>query len=411
MLETFWRRRRWVTPICWSALGLSLAIFAVRVWKQDGYSDFLVYYQTSQRLLSGLWGQVYRVDDNYNMFRYNPMVLPLFWPWALVSHPLSREVFFFLNLTTSVFGFAFIGKALWGRRLGQREKFILLLSAAMTLRFFLDGLYMGQVVGLIFGSLGVYLWALNRGSALSAGFALWLPSSLKVGFAVLTPLAVFRGFSFFAKVGLTVVAICVAFSMIVLLGAGFNEVATMIHSWNSTLDTVLTPQSVLYWDSKDFRTQAINSALIRMSAWGWFDVTTAFYLWKSIAFTGLALLGVTWLRVWLKMRGRLPKPRLLALLVSLGVMAYLLLMPWSYRHTLALLALPVIVLISDEGPSRSRLWFWALFLINMSLGGSVFAGERLAFWLQEISLPVVIMLWMTWILAYELKRELRRIGA
>jgi hypothetical protein len=67
MPEFFWKYRKAFTPILKTLIPVALAVFAIRVWRQGGYSDFIVYFQTSKRMLAGQWREIYQVSDHYSI--------------------------------------------------------------------------------------------------------------------------------------------------------------------------------------------------------------------------------------------------------------------------------------------------------------------------------------------------------
>lgn len=368
-------------------VGVGLAVYAVRVWLFDQSNDFEVFYRTSERFLSGRWDLLYTLADHAGLFRYPPLALPLLGWLSWFPFQWAREMWFFLNVGAMAAGMVLLVNA-WGG--GARARVQAWWIAVLCLRPALDSLINSQVDGLMFLGLSLALWALRRQPSSAVGFAagIYLPSVLKIGTLLLAPLAIWRSVAFLKRVVWATLGITAGLVLVVALGArGFSGLGGVLQGWWINMQTVLVPSSNDYIECMDFRSQAINSALLRASLWGWWDVTTAHRIWLLCVALGLSLYAAAF---WF---WRTSKP--VWALFGLGVLAYLLLMPFTYRRTLMFIAIPLFPIVAawwERPRSASLAATLAAVVLTISLPGKDIVGDTLFFAVQRLSLPVLATL-------------------
>ena len=176
-----------------------LPLYAIKISLIQGYTDFDVYYRTAVRVKAELWDQIYTLQDGASPFRYAPLFIPLFRPFAAFTLLQARQVWFFLQYCWFGLGFYFIYLTLQitGQVIGQKTPQVTLsktlkhsqleaatytsLGLLFILRFCLDTFTIGQVSSLMFlgFSIGLYGWVLGRPVLTALG--LLPPTLLKIG--------------------------------------------------------------------------------------------------------------------------------------------------------------------------------------------------------------------------------------
>jgi hypothetical protein len=248
----------------------------------------------------------------------------------------------------------------------------------------------------MFFGLSLGLWGLLGGVARSRAWAaalgLMIPNVLKIGYALLYPLYfLVRGPGFLARmIAWTAAFSAMSLGILLLFSGGFVNFSGMLAGWWTTLFSVLDGSSEHYWLCSHYSSQAFNSALQRVYEWGFYPRDWVRPTWLGVSFVGLSGMLWVWWRQRTAARSGQNAVRTQWMLYSLGVTAYLMFMPFTYRHTLTFLAIPVMGLLA--GP-RTRLSSIALFAVVMflSVPGMSVVGETVFFALQRASTPFLAM--------------------
>lgn len=374
------------------ALALALVVppvYAIKVWQANGYTDFLVYHRAAVRAANAQWSQIYDMAaDGNSPYRYAPWTLPATLPLSLLSYDHARMLWFALQL--ACFGGAFwilAGVTANAARAGsnQSRHWFLAFIFLYTLRFCLDSLTIGQVTGPMFLFLAL---------ALRAWSGLWvLPTVLlKVGTGILLPLLLLHPLKRNPGESRSVRAIKTSglwIGALALLGianlawTGLNAQASLWDNWFYMLS-----KDAQFFDSSHYGSQSLNSALLRLAKHGWLNPASALNL--RLALSILVCTGIFW--IWARKRPESAHARLSYF--SLGITAYLLLMPFTFKYSMPLLAFPVAALLSSPKIDRFDLAALGFGALTLSLAGPVFYGYAGYSWVHHNSLPFVAMSWI-----------------
>ncbi|MGK5081777.1 ChbG/HpnK family deacetylase [Bdellovibrionota bacterium FG-1] len=369
------------------ALLIIVPLYAYKVQLKSDYTDFEVYYRAASRAKQGLWELIYNLGDGASPFRYAPPLLILFRPFAALSLPDARMIWYFLQLLWFALGFMGIHQALRLTRKGHGKGetptqtfWISVAAFFFILRFCLDCLTIGQSSSLLFMS---YCWALYgwmRGRAAWAGSALLIPAVFKIGPGFLYtlfvnhPRPVQRARAILAPLAWLVVATGV-------LGVWLGSTERLIMLWRGWFEIVLNDS--VYYDASHYGSQSIKSALLRAVKWGWLnsDAVSPIYV-SSVALGCLAILSF-----WFFRRARNPLGK--GLFFALGVFPYLWFMPETFKYSLTTMAIPVALLFAC--PKRGHFENIALLFgfLTLSLPGLDVVGPTIFFALQRASIPLV----------------------
>jgi hypothetical protein len=108
--------------------------------------------------------------------------------------------------------------------------------------------------------------------------------------------------------------------------------------------------------------------------------------------------------LWYWWRGIFNSPRARGLAFSLGVMAYLIFMPFTFKYSILFAVIPVIFLLMDTSRwwTRYSLLFSAL---TLSLPAKDIVGDTIFFSLQFASIPAIALIFLSFAVIRELMRE------
>ncbi len=386
-------------PLDWVARGVVasagiaafvvLFLYAYKVWIKTDYSDFLVYHRTALRASQGEWSNIYSLTLDGNCpYRYLPLTLPFFRPLAMLPYDGGRLVWYFLQYACFAGGFVALERVLkQATGSAARSRFITALALLFSLRFCLDSFMIGQVTGTMFLCV---TWAL--GAALNqrparAGAFLVFPAMLKVGpallFGAIPGLGRSRLRTLLPALG-GATAVALALSLVLLAEtSSVSEFSKLFVNWKSLLGADSS-----FFDASHYGSQSIKSALLRASHSLWFSqrAVTELY-WAAVVF-GCSVWGWIWTtRVPVDIRSK-------GSFFGLGVWGYLLFMPFTFKYSIPLIALPVAFLLAKPLRPSDRMIFLFSCLM-LPLAGPIFMGETVFFFLQKASLPLIAMLLLT----------------
>lgn len=383
---------RWISGIAVLLFGAALLVFSFKIWHGPEANDFQVYFRIADRMATHQWLQMYSLDDRDGILRYSPIILPLFWPLKFFGFYEARLLWSMVNWAAFLLSL-FLLRGVLIREFKwtvKRATFAVVLTFLLCLRVFLSSLIEGQIVGVMLFGLTLALRGFLARDEKGPAIGLLIPNALKIGFALLYPLMWIRGTRYLLAVAFSTVAFVLSGLLVTMIMAGGPSVLwQLILGWLQMLNSVLDGDSVHYWLCSHYSSQAWNSVLLRAYEWGWMSGQTARGLWLSSAALGLALLMVYW---FAKRKTR--DPLGLAILFSMGIMAYLILMPFTYRHTFTFGLIPVFCLVIAR-PNRwsvTALIAWFLFV---GVAGLDIVGKTLFFGMQNLSFPFAAMALVT----------------
>ncbi len=364
-------------------LGLSvLAIYTGKVAGKKDYTDFLVYYRAAERAKATDWTHIYNLADGASPFRYIPLTLPWFRPFAELSRQSAQVVWFYFQYLWFAAGFYFVYRALRSLRVSaDRALLATFVSALMILRFCLDCFTIGQISSLLFLGFSVAFWGFCSESPALQGAGMFLPALLKIGPGFLYLLFPFgsarrQGRAFTAPFWLLVACSALA---VVWLGS-IDLFADLFRDW-----TKIVSSDSLYYDASHYGSQSVKSALLRLAK---IDVLSHPQVGLILLFSAAiicAAIFVFWaLRQPKTLRGR-------GLFFALGIFPYLWFMPETFKYSMTVLAIPIALLVvsateDQETMSWGSLAFAAL---TLSLSGLDFVGPKIFFALQQSSVPLL----------------------
>jgi predicted glycoside hydrolase/deacetylase ChbG (UPF0249 family) len=406
-----------------------LPLYAYKVSLKNDYTDFEVYYRTAERAKNLRWNEIYSLKDGASPFRYAPLFIPLFRPFAEFSLATARVIWFFLQYIWFGLGFYFIYLTLrFTLKPRDREHALFLtgLGILFILRFCLDTFTIGQVSSLMFLGfcVGLYGWVSRQPRIAVAG--LLIPTLFKIGpgFLFGTYLAAKkkeRNRAATTAIGgtlLLVLAATLALGRSAGSSLGWPVPGQKLWSdWK-----MIVANDSVYYDSSHYGNQSVNGFLLRGVRDGWLSAGNADRFYLALAF--VVCVGTAFflaLRRPTSLYGR-------GAFFSLGLFVYIWLMPETFKYSQTPLAIPVVFLFAwllggtptAPGEVRSlvpsahsglRSLFqnaWAIFALTfgglvLSIAGKDIVGDRIFFGSQQASLPLLATLFLgiaTWQLAW-----------
>lgn len=379
---------------------LILPLYAYKVYLKADYTDFEVYYRAAQRVKTHAWNEIYNLNDGPSPFRYAPVWLPIFRPFAELSSIAARMTWYFLQYLWLCFGFHFLNQSIrLVLRPKKRIEAVGITGAAFffVLRFCLDTFTIGQVSSLLLLGLtgGLYAWMIGR--PLAAGTGLFFPALFKIGPGFLYGLFLSARKGDRIRAWITPVAWLLVLASVVQLW-GFWHGFQASDLWTNWIK-IVTHDSV-YYDASHYGNQSIKGALLRFSKLGWLSTFQVSFIYIALTILGCS----TVILFWLARRPQTPRAR--GLFFSLGLFPYLWFMPETFKYSMTVLAIPVAFLLADPQLRKNQLSLFSLILgyLTLSLPGKDIVGDLLFFGLQRQSIP----LFTTLILALAVLREALR---
>jgi predicted glycoside hydrolase/deacetylase ChbG (UPF0249 family) len=362
-----------------------LPVYAIKISLKQDYMDFDVYYRAAHRVKQLQWDQVYTLQDGASPFRYSPIFLPLFRPFAELTLAQARLVWFFFQYFCFILGLYWIFQSL---KISLKSKSsshplsaleITCLASLFILRFCLDTFTIGQVSGLMFLGFcgGLYAWILRRPTLAVTGIL--IPTLFKIGpgflFGIfLSSRSKERKKSI--KSAITIVAGLLGLSSLWIGSRFLNELL-----WKGWVSMVANDST--YYDASHYGSQSIKSFLLRAVRSDWIEPSVANDIYLMTAILICSSVGLFWL--FRRPRSHLGR----GLFYSFGLFVYMWLMPETFKYSLTPLAIPVAFLFA--------LWpqkFWISFalgfgVLTLSLAGKDLVGDTLFFFLQNHSIPLL----------------------
>jgi predicted glycoside hydrolase/deacetylase ChbG (UPF0249 family) len=373
---------------------ITLPLYAFKVSEKTDYTDFSVYYRAALRMKLGDFSQIYSLRDGASPFRYSPLFLPFFRPFAELGLPAAQMVWYFFQFACFGLGFYLIYRTLQAFK-ATHPLCISCFSFLFILRFCLDTFTIGQVSSLMFlgFTLAFYAWVVRKPVLFSLG--LLIPTLFKIGPGFLFGVFASSRFKEKRKGILTTLAVIGTWGVTSSLALGSWSVTRNLWlSW-----TEIVAKDSQYYDASHYGSQSLKSFLLRSMNSGWITSETVQIIYISVA---ILLCGGAAL-FWLTRRPRSYYGR--GLFYSLGIFIYLWLMPETFKYSLTPLAIPVALILTRFGrkphpSSIFRIFALGFGMIVLSLAGKDIVGDTLFFGFQVHSMPLLA----TVFLAIEISR-------
>ena len=366
-----------------------LILYAYKVWIKTDYSDFLVYHRTALRASRGEWSNIYNLALDGNCpYRYLPLTIPFFRPLAMLPYVGGRLAWYFIQYACFAGGFVALDRIVrQATGNAARARFITALAMLFSLRFCLDSFMIGQVTGTMFLCATWTLEAALNQRPARAGALLAFPAMLKVGpalfFGAIPGMGRSRFRTLLPALGAAMTVALVMSIALLAETSSVGEFSKLFVNWKSLLGADSS-----FFDASHYGSQSIKSALLRAAHSGWLPLGAVTGLYLASASAGCLGLGWIWMtRVPVDIRSK-------GSFFGLGVWAYLLFMPFTFKYSIPLIALPVAFLLSGPLRPSDRVIFLFSCLM-LPLAGPIFMGETIFFLLQKASLPLVAMLLLT----------------
>jgi hypothetical protein len=162
--------------------GIAVPLYAYKVAHIHDYTDFDVYYRAALRFKQAKFFEIYNLADGASPFRYAPITLPWFRPFAEVSLNAAKLVWYFAQLVFFGWGFYLIYRSLLVIRAVRRDAlFITSFAFLFVFRLCLDTFTIGQISSLMFLGFAAGLYGYVYRLPFIAGAGLFIPSVLKIG--------------------------------------------------------------------------------------------------------------------------------------------------------------------------------------------------------------------------------------
>lgn len=367
---------------------LAIPIYAIKVYFKDDYSDFHVYYLAANRILSENWSDLYTLKDGSSPLRYVPPLMTLFLPFAHLPINEAQVRWFYCQVAFFAVGFYFLSKTIGlltrttqsrsSATAGQVMPFLACATLLLSFRLILDTLLIGQTSGLLLAFFALAFYSFTRRRTAGFGVGLSVPVLFKIGPGIVALSAlggrkseIFRGFR-------------TLFLLITVAGASTLLWHQLLHApvsiWSDWAKIVASDS--VYYDSSHYGSQSLNSFFLRLAQEKWISIEQAGTLWLS----SVALVVSGCLAFWSLRRPRGFRGR--AGFFSMGICAYLWLMPETFKYTLTCVAIPLVWELTL--PQKRKLDWLALSAIaaTISLAGKDLIGDFLFFEIQKKSLPL-----------------------
>jgi predicted glycoside hydrolase/deacetylase ChbG (UPF0249 family) len=372
---------------------LILPLYGYKVYLKQDYTDFEVYYRSAARLRDGLWTEIYSLGDGASPFRYAPLTLPLFRPFALFSYDTAKLIWYFLQYAWFIAGFYLIYRVLKLTR-ARYPLAVTALSSLFVLRFCLDCFTIGQVSSLLFLAFcaSFYAWCLRRPSL--GAMALSVPAIFKIGPGILFPLFL-RGRpherlrAVLAPLILLTAWLSGLAAWLTLQSTYAFHVPTLVvwkSLWNSWAIAVAKDSE--YFDAAHYGSQSVKSFLLRLVHSGFLSPQACAAIYGTVA----VLICSGLLAFWLLRQPRGIEGR--AYFFSIGIFPYLWVMPETFKYTLTVLAIPVALLLAEPLQGRFTKFALSFGILTLSLAGKDIVGDTLFFGSQKASIPLLATLFL-----------------
>jgi hypothetical protein len=332
---------------------------------QEGLGmDFDVYYRAASRMLRMDYSNIYNFWlDGISPYRYAPLTLPLFLPFAFFPLALARYFWFYVQFSAVFLGYFFIYKTFVTLKI--RPLLSTLIIFSLTFRFAIDSFNIGQITPVLFCCLAGAAYSYLKDRQILGCLFLIFPTITKVGFGLLYflflfPLAGFSQFVLISALGFVSISAFLVFWM-----QSFSDYA---HLWKTWILVMKSHQ--VYFDASIIGSQSLLAVLLRV-------------------FSNLAIATLYLTRKPFSAVGK-------ALFFALGVLSFILFMPESFKHAYLLMLfsfVPLLTLAVLENRSENiyrKSIPWIFIFSFLSVSGRDILGPQLFEFYQKSNIPFVL---------------------
>jgi len=358
-----------------------LPLYAYKVYLKTDYTDFFVYYRAASRMKDEMWGMIYTLTDGASPFRYPPFLLPLLRPFAALSLRSASLVWYVLQYVWFGLGFSYLYRTARIIR-PERAGIATGLSVLFILRFCLDTFTIGQVSSLMFLGYCFSLYAYVRGDFFASGSGMFLPTLFKVGPGFTYLLFPFSKLEQWIRAWLAPFLWMALLSLVTIVSVGgWRTFSLLFGRW-----IAIVQADDSYYDASHYGSQALKSVLMRVAQSFHWPIAWALTTWLIISAIGCVAIFL----IWAGRRAQTAEGR--GYLFALGIFPYLWFMPETFKYTLTMLALPVLLLFLAR--DRSKLTWVALGfgILTLSAAAKDFLPDSIFFGIQRASLPFLATL-------------------
>ena len=361
--------------------------------RKHDYTDFSVYYRAAIRAHENRWSEIYNFADGASPFRYVPLSLPWFSPFAHLSLGTAELVWYVLQFSWFALGVGLIALAL--RAVDRRRATgAACFGALFIFRFCLDCFTIGQISSLLFLGFALGFYGFTRSEGTLTGGGLFLPTLFKIGPGFLYLLPIFTRTKERVRSFTTPIVAFIVLNLMALTWCG--SASRYAELWKGWYNIVAADSA--YYDASHYGSQSIKSALLRLAKIHWISGGAALWIYVISAVLGCCAIVFYWaLRRPAGARGR-------ALFYSLGIFPYLWFMPETFKYSLTPLAIPAAVLVCGDAPDAFTWFSLAFGAATLSIAGLDVVGQKIFFALQNDSIPVIAI----FLLAIAVLRESKK---
>jgi hypothetical protein len=360
-------------------------------------NDYWVYYRTAKRLDDNNIQEIYTRKDGALPFRYSPATLMLF-SWMSTQNEITyRKIWLGLQALFILASLGLLYKTLLLLD-SPAPRSCVTFSFLILYRYFLDALYCGQIVGFILFAftLGLFFWVKNEKHHSNQALLFLLGLKIVPGFMIMINLVSSKTWKEVMRLlwnlFLTILVVHLIYFCWFIFKFGTKNIGEFLPLFKSWIKIVLADQD--YFDGSTSKSQALRGVMLRL--FGANEIVES--IWKLTSVTALIGLFI----YWFKLNMTSAKTRVYA--YSLGVLAYVLIMPQSLPYQIFKLLIPLTFIINAFMSSHKKIIGLFLFftVLFCSVATADLLGHRLADFIQYLSLPFYTFIFMGIVLLIEI---------
>ena len=359
-----------------------LPLYAIKVHLKTDYTDFMVYHRSAVRALNQMWSTVYSLGDGASPFRYLPITLPFFTPFAHFSLSTAQLIWYFVQYAAFAGGLYLIYRTLLAVD-SSRARVATLLTFFFILRFCLDTFTIGQVSSLMFLGYCIGLYGFVSQRFFLSGSGLFVPTLFKIGPGISYLLFLFMRTHEKLRAWLAPLLWTSILTLLTWITFGRQAFRQLVGDW-----MMIVSKDDQYYDASHYGSQSLKSVLLRLAHSGFITMRQESWILLGTSIVGCLALLVFW---------QIRKPtdaRSRGIFFSLGIFPYLWFMPETFKYSLTTLALPISFLLLSRKPNWLTKFSLALMFFGVSAAAKDIMPDDLFFGLQRASVPFIATLFL-----------------
>lgn len=326
--------------------------------KDHKENDHWVYFRTAKRIEAQNIKEIYSLKDGALPFRYQPTTMMLFSGMANFDEVSSRKIWL---VTQSLFilGSLYLLYLVLIKIESPSPLNSIAFSFFLFYRYFLDALYCGQIAGIFFFSFALALFFFVHGRKNSSNQALLFLFMLKIVPVILVMINFWNSKSWkeFLKLILHLTLVIFAIHGIYFLWFvfkfGTNNIYEFLPTFKSWMNIVLADKD--YFDGSTPKSQALRGVILRLFGSSELSETA----WKATSLIGFLSLLIFWGKL------KMSSLKVKAYAFSLGILAFVLVMPQSLPYQIFLILIPVVFIMSEYLTSFKKTFLLVLFCFSV----------------------------------------------